>query len=399
MKVLDLFLFSIANLTRNKLRTILTVAGVVVGISAIVFLVSLGFGLQSLVIRKIASMKELTQVQVDPKPPTATITDEKVAKISKMKGVLWVSPSYYLSAQMYLSKQKIDVTLYGLNPKYLEAEDVKADVGKELSGPDAKEIIVSRTALKVFDLAEAKSIVGREANLKIFLKDKSGNINLKVSKKDQNQTVKIVGISKGIKEAAVYMPINNLKNLDIKNYDKMLVKTKNRDVLKNIKKDIAAMGFRATSIKDTIQQVDRIFMAVKVVLGLFGMIALFVASIGIFNTMTISLLERTHEIGIMKAIGATNKDVRRMFLIEAAQIGFWGGFFGLLTGWIMGYGVNYVVNVLAIKFQGQAESIFSTPFWFSAISIFFALMVSFMAGIYPARRAGKLNPLEAIRYE
>lgn len=399
MKFLDLVLFSVANLKRNKLRTVLTVAGVVIGIAAIVFLVSLGFGLQSLVIRKIASMKELTQVQVDPKPPESRLTGDVVDKISKIEGVKWVSPSYYLSAQMFLNKQKIDVTLYGLDPKYLEAEDVKADVGKNLSNEGAKEIIVSRTALKVFDLAEAKSIIGRPATLKIFLKDKSGNINLKVGKRGQIQQVKVAGVSKGIKESAVYIPINNLKPLNIEDYDKLLVKTNNRDVLKDIKKQIAQMGFRATSIKDTITEVNKIFNAVKLVLGLFGMIALFVASIGIFNTMTISLLERTHEIGIMKAIGATNRDVRRMFLFEAAQIGFWGGFFGLITGWIAGYAVNYLVNILAVKFQGSAEAIFSTPFWFSSISIFFALMVSFIAGIYPARRAGKLNPLEAIRYE
>lgn len=399
MKLLDLLLFSIANLKRNKLRTVLTVAGVVIGIAAIVFLVSLGFGLQSLVIQKIASMKELTQIQVEPKPPAAKLTEDKVEKISKIQGVKWVSPSYYLSAQMFLNKQKIDVTLYALNPKYLEAEGVKADVGKGLTNLSAKEIIVSRTALKVFDLTEAKSIVGRKATLKIFLKDKSGNITLKLLKKDQTQQVKIAGISKGVKEAAVYLPINNLKSLNIENYDKLLVKTESRDALKDIKKQIAKMRFRATSIKDTITEVNKIFRAVQIILGLFGMIALFVASIGIFNTMTISLLERTHEIGIMKAIGATNRDVRRMFLFEAAQIGFWGGFFGLVTGWIAGYGVNYLVNILAVEFQGRPEDIFSTPFWFSAVSIFFALMVSFIAGVYPARRAGKLNPLEAIRYE
>jgi len=398
MTFLDLFLFSVANLKRNKMRTLLTVLGVVIGIAAIVFLVSLGFGLQYLVESKVASMKELTQIQVDPKSDAA-ITDKQIKDFKKIKGVKWVSPSYYLSSQMVLDGQKIDLTLYALEPKYIEAEDVKVDKGKNLKNPDVEEIVVSRSALKVFDIAEAKNFIGKQASLKIYLKDKKGNISMKLTKKDQAQEVKIAGVTKNVKEPAAYIPINNLKNLDIKSYDKAIVKTKDREVVKDIKKKISDMGYRVSSIKDTIQAVKSYFNAGQLVLGGFGMVALFVASIGIFNTMTISLLERTHEIGIMKAIGATNKDVKRMFIFEAAQIGFWGGVFGLFGGWLMGLLINTLVNILAKNFGGVAQGIFFTPMWFSSISIVFALLVSLTAGIYPARRAGKLNPLEAIRYE
>jgi len=399
MTLLDLLLFSIASLKRNKMRTLLTVAGVVIGIAAIVFLVSLGFGLQELVIQKIASMKELTQIQVDPRPPAAKLTKKNIVKLGRTEGVKWVSPSYYLSAQMLLGDEQIDVTLYALNPKYMEAEDVKADVGTNLTSPDAKEIIVSRNALKVFDLLEAKSLVGREATLRIYLRDKSGNFSLKINDPNQIQKFKIVGIAKNVKESSVYIPIKSLDALKIKTFDKVMLKTTSREVVKDVKKQVSDMGFKASSIRDTISEIQRYFRAAQIVLGILGMIALLVASIGIFNTMTISLLERTHEIGIMKAIGATNKDVRRMFLFEAAQIGFWGGFWGLAVGWLMGLGINFLANSLASKFQGKAEIIFQTPVWFSAIAIFFALMVSLFAGIYPARRAGKLGPLEAIRYE
>jgi len=399
MTLLDLLLFSIASLKRNKMRTLLTVAGVVIGIAAIVFLVSLGFGLQELVIEKIASMKELTQIQVDPKPPAAKLTKKNIIRLGRIEGVKWVSPSYYLSAQMLLGDEQIDVTLYALNPKYMEAEDVKADVGKNLHSPDAQEIIVSRNALKVFDLLEAKNLVGREATLRIYLRDKNGNFSLKIDDPNQIQKFKIVGIAKNVKESSVYIPVKSLDALKIKTFDKVMLKTTSREVVKDVKKEVSDMGFKASSIRDTISEIQRYFRAAQIVLGILGMIALLVASIGIFNTMTISLLERTHEIGIMKAIGATNKDVRRMFLFEAAQIGFWGGFWGLAVGWLMGLGINFLANSLASKFQGKAEVIFQTPVWFSAIAILFALMVSIFAGVYPARRAGKLGPLEAIRYE
>jgi len=399
MTLIDLFLFSIASLKRNKMRTVLTIAGVVIGIAAIVFLVSLGFGLQELVIEKIASMKELTQVQVDPKPPAAKLTDVTLAKLAKIEGVKWVSPSYYLSAQMLLGDEQIDVTLYALDPTYIEAEDVRADEGKNLKSGDAAEMIVSRSALKVFDLLEAKNLVGREATLKIYLRDKSGNFSLKINDPNQIQKFKIKGIAKNVKEASVYIPIKSLDSLNIKTYDKAMLKTTSREMVRDIKKQVSQMGFKPSSIRDTISEIERYFKAAQIALGILGMVALLVASIGIFNTMTISLLERTHEIGIMKAIGATNKDVRRMFIFEAAQIGFWGGFWGLFSGWLMGLSVNFMANSLASKFQGKAEVIFQTPIWFSAIAIFFALVVSILAGVYPARRAGKLGPLEAIRYE
>jgi len=375
----------------------LTIAGVVVGIAAIVFLVSLGFGLQNLVETQIGSMKELTQVQVDPN--SAKLDDAAVKKLEKIDGVKWVSPAYYLSAQMFIRNRKVDVTMYSLKPKHLEAEGVKADVGKTFSSDTSKEIIVSRAALKVFDLLEAKSILGKKAKVNIFMKDKSGNIALKIKDKNQVQHMKIVGVAKGTKEAAIYTPIKNLDGLDIKHYDKAIIKTKNREAVKSIKEQVTKMGYKATSIKDTISEIQGYFRVAQVILGIFGMIALFVASIGIFNTMTISLLERTHEIGVMKAIGGTNKDIRRVFLFEAAQIGIWGGIFGLTGGWVGGLILNYLVNLLAISFKGQSSSMFLIPWQFGAIAVFFALLVSWLAGLYPARRAGKLNPIEAIRYE
>lgn len=402
MTFIDLLLFSVANLKRNKMRTVLTIAGVVVGIAAIVFLVSLGFGLQMLVKQNIGSMKDLTQVKIEPDPKSADakLDEATIRKFKKIKGVRWVSPSYYLSGQLLVNKQKIDLTIYAVDPKYLNEIDVKADVGKPPSSSNAQEIIVSRSALKVFDLAEAKNIVGKKATIKIFIKDKNGNMSLKITDKNQVQDVNVVGVSKGVKEAAAYIPINNLEKLDIATYDQVLIKsTKPGEGVKDLKTQLVEMGFKVTITEDILSKVDRVFKAVQIVLGAFGMIALFVASIGIFNTMTISLLERTHEIGVMKAIGATNKDVRRMFLIEAAQIGFWGGLFGLACGWIAGQGVNYLVDLLAKKFQGNAADIFYIPWQFGLISILFALIVSLLAGIYPARRAGKLNPLEAIRYE
>lgn len=152
-------------------------------------------------------------------------------------------------------------------------------------------------------------------------------------------------------------------------------------------------------MKDTVDQINQIFIVIQWVLGGFGMIALMVAAIGIFNTLTIALLERTHEIGIMKAIGGRNTDVALVFTAEASMIGFFGGIIGLTGGWVMGVLINLLVNFVATSVGGTANYLFFTPVWFASFVVLFAFTISTIAGIMPAVRAAKLDPLEALRYE
>ena len=162
------------------------------------------------------------------------------------------------------------------------------------------------------------------------------------------------------------------------------------------------MGFSTSVIKNQLGAINLAFAIINGLLGAFGMVALFVAAIGIFNTMTISLLERTHEIGIMKAIGGRDKDCSRIFTAEAATIGLMGGAFGMTCGWGIGRLLEVIINFLASK-AGPADQVpghlFYTPPIFTIGVVVFAFLVSTFAGIWPARRASKLNPLEALRYE
>ncbi len=166
-----------------------------------------------------------------------------------------------------------------------------------------------------------------------------------------------------------------------------------------VRKAVESMGFPTTSINDTVDQINQVFVIVQFVLGGFGFVALMVAAIGIFNTLTIALLERTHEIGIMKAIGGRNTDVAFVFTAEASMIGLFGGLFGVSVGWLLGKIINLLINFVATSVGGTSNSLFSTPWWFALFVVLFAFLVSTIAGILPARRAAKLDPLEALRYE
>jgi putative ABC transport system permease protein len=168
-----------------------------------------------------------------------------------------------------------------------------------------------------------------------------------------------------------------------------------QDVEERVKK----LGFQAFSLNDALQGAKRAFIILDIVLSLIGSIALAVSSLGIVNTMVMSILERTREIGIMKAIGGSDGDIRRIFLIEASAIGLLGGVAGVALGWLVGRIINFGANVYIQQQGGTAGNLFSLPLWLIGGAIGFSIAVSLVAGSYPAARAAKLNPIEALRHD
>jgi putative ABC transport system permease protein len=158
-------------------------------------------------------------------------------------------------------------------------------------------------------------------------------------------------------------------------------------------------GFMVSALSDLIEQANQVFNIMQIVLASFGIVALIVSAIGMFNTMTIALLERTQEIGIMKALGATSLDIWNMFLAESIIIGFFGGLGGIIMGMLGGEAFNYGVNILAGALGGEKIDMFYTPLWFIALIITFSTFVGFATGVYPAKRAAKINALVALRYK
>lgn len=395
MKIIDILRLAFGNLSRNMLRTVLTISGVVVGIGTIVFLVSLGFGLQNLAVSKVANLDALTLLTVSSGQKEGVVLNkDAVEKFKNIPGVTTVSPLLSYPAQVIVPGASGDTIAYGVSPEYFALEDIKADYGsKTFSGNDANEAIVSIGSLKAINMTDPSTTIGKELDFKI-VKVAEGD------KKEENVVkLKIVGITKDEATKYAYMPINIINKFDGKVYNSVKLKTDKREEMAEVRKTVESMGYPTTSVKDTVDQINSIFVIIQGVLGGFGMIALMVAAIGIFNTLTIALLERTHEIGIMKAIGGRNTDVALVFTTEASMIGLFGGLIGLGTGWILGILINLLVNFVATSVGGTANALFFTPLWFGSFVVLFAFSISTIAGILPAIRAAKLDPLEALRYE
>lgn len=391
MKLIDIIAISWQNLTANKMRSFLTIMGIGVGIGTIIFLVSLGYGLQELSIKKITSISSLTALDVTPAQGSVELNKKTLDDFAINQNVESVSPLLSLTGQVDFSQRKADIVGYAVKKDYFTLQGLKVGSGKSFETDN--QVVISTGVAKALDVPSV-DLLDHEIDFTGFFQSSSGSGS---DRKEHKYTVS--GVIEDEASAFVYVPLVDEFITDATTFNSTKVKVNDQVNLAEVRSSIESKGFKVTSIADTINQVYQVFSIVQIVLASFGIIALFVASIGMFNTMTIALLERTRDIGIMKSIGVQNGTVRKMFLIESLLISFFGGISGTALGILIGYLINTVINAMAVSFGGSAEKLFSTPVPIVLLIVGFSIIVGIATGIYPAKRAAKLNPLDALRYE
>lgn len=210
---------------------------------------------------------------------------------------------------------------------------------------------------------------------------------------------KVVGVIDDAEKQYFYIPFSDMEKLGVSNYSQLKVVLANKDAIKSTRKSVETMGFNTSSAIDTVAQIESFFASLRVILGLIGLIALAVASLGMFNTLTVSLLERTREIGGMKTIGMVSDEIQDLFLAEAMIMGFSGGLGGLLFGYAAGKVSSFIISVFAIsKGIGYLELTY-IPTYLVVFILMCSFVVGLFTGLYPAYRARKISALNALRYE
>ena len=258
----------------------------------------------------------------------------------------------------------------------------------------AKEALVSQAMLKAWGKKE-EEVVGKNLDIEFIITNSLlPDISSRVL--SEKTEYKIVGVFGEKLKPVVYVPLGDIQSLGVKRFSSLKVLVDKESRLPEVRTLIQSMGLVTRSLSDTPSQINRLFRVIRFLLGSFGAIALIVALFGMFNTMTVSLLERMREIGIMKSLGTTNLDVQRLFLAEAGLMSLVGGICGVIFGGLIGE----VINIFVFNFANKnVNQLFLLPLPFAVFIILLTLFIGLATGFYPSRRAKSISALNAIRYE
>ncbi len=396
MRAQDIFNLSIRAFRTRPTRTGLTILGMGVGFAAVVVLVGFGYGLQQIMLERIIFGEALLSLNVtNPASKIVTLTQEKINEISKIENVERVSPLAAFPSLISFQNISTNITLNGVNEDYFSLAGIKILNGEFFKKGEKDKVVVSTTVLKLFN-KQAEEILNQPVKFKVLL-TKPG------TEEKEEIALPYTYFVKGVIEnplPIVFIPLSELTSqFSFPYYESARVKVAQNKFLSEIQTKIIEMGFNVTALSKTVEQANKVFRAIQFTLGLFGAIALIVSAIGMFNTMTVTLLERTNEIGIMRTIGASSKDIMMMFLGESTLMGFCGGVVGIIMGVSVGKLINFLLNLVAVRMGGVAIKLVIFPIPFLLFIILFSFVMGFLTGLFPARRAASLNPLEAIRYK
>ena len=402
MQVADLARLSTRMFKTNPLRTWLTILGMGVGTGAVVVLVGLGFGLQQIILEQIVFGDSLLSLGVSATgAKNLAITDEVIQKFEEDENIEDAAPLARFPALITYKGLTGNIFIQGAEPAYLRYAGITASFGDVFGEDDlmnGHEVMLSPAVLKLFGIEDPESFIGQEVTFRLLVPD-TENPDL-ITEINIEKKFRVKGITKEEGVLNVLMMLPELKNyVGIEEYDRAQVKVTTNEFLAVTEEMLIKEGYRVTALSKTVEQASKIFQGIQVVLATFGGIALLVSAIGMFNTMTVTLLERTKEIGIMRTIGASPSDIKSLFVSESIVVGFLGGVSGIVMGVALGFTVNILLNIAASQFGGKAVELFSFPLWFLSFIAIFSGSVGYLTGIFPARRASLLNPLDAIRYE
>lgn len=404
MRVQDLAQLSTRMFKTNPMRTWLTILGMGVGTGAVVVLVGLGFGLQQIILEQIVFGDSLLSLGVSATGAQGlTLTPETVAQFEQNEAVVDAAPLARFPALVTYKGLTGNVFIQGAEPAYLRYAGITPSAGDtflEEDIADTNSVMLSPAVLKLFGIAddEVEGFIGERVSFRLLVPADDGTDDVNEIIIEKEYIVRGITKEEGVLNALMMLP--ELRNyVGIEEYERVQVNVVDNENLPLVEESLVEQGYRVTALSKTVEQASQIFKGIQATLAVFGGIALIVSAIGMFNTMTVTLLERTKEIGIMRTIGASPNDVKYLFVSESIVVGFLGGISGILMGVALGVTVNLFLNFVAGQYGGQAVTLFSFPLDFLTFIALFSAGVGYLTGIFPARRASSLNPLDAIRYE
>ncbi|MEK7626293.1 MAG: ABC transporter permease [Patescibacteria group bacterium] len=381
------------NLVSKKLRTFLTVFGIIIGIGAIFFLLSFGLGLRELVTKQVIGDKSIKSIDVS--TPNSRVLNLDAPLINKLTGlphVEKVGKAFSFPGSVSYNKSDTDAVVYGVDKNYEDLSSLNLSTGRLITNTDTFSIVVNSSLLRTVGITDNKSALNKKLDIKIPLSAKDPSL------KEINQQFTIVGVIDSGSGGEIFMPAGVIEGAGVKYYSQVKIVADDTSSVVNLRKQIESLGYQTSSPIDTLAQINQIFKFFTIVLAGFGAIGMIVSVLGMFNTLTISLLERTKEIGLMMALGGRNNDMSKLFIFEAILLSIVGAVIGIIFAMLSGEIVNFAMNTSA-RTRGVTQNfdLFSTPLWLMGAMILFMVVVGILVAFFPSRRAAKINPIDALR--
>lgn len=471
MNMQDMTIMGFSNLWRTRLRSTLTVLGVVIGIGALTSMVSFGTGMQKNLTDAFTKNDLFTSMNVTPKDfhvdemmsgdlssigdmmdeKPKPLTDSILEAIREMDGVQLAFPDESFAGKLKFNDEEISKNMQpipaaasGFYPYndllagefypndssqnvVIKWETLK-DLGLIVEYPELDYTLSRQDSMKGTRIISPDSIVGRKITLVTAeLNIPSNPLGILMGQdfkpfEESSRDYTICGIIKPKDEftfdrsrsALVIPPVtaSKIPRLSFSSvwdilgegkeegtYSSIYVRVSEMEDLTPVRENIEAMGVGVFALADELQEIKKAFLIMDSLLGAIGTIALIIAALGIINTMLMSILERTREIGVMKAVGGSENEIKFIFFVEAACIGLIGAVFGLILGWLVTRIANQVMNTMVLPDNQGPIDLFYFPVWLILGAIGFSVIVSLAAGLYPAIRAARIDPVRALRHD
>ncbi|MBD3337166.1 MAG: FtsX-like permease family protein [Candidatus Eisenbacteria bacterium] len=451
-----------ANLWRMKLRSALTIFGVVIGIGAMAAMLSFAFGIQKNVAERFRALDLFHTLQVMPPPAdtrpasaavdstaadsTAILNDEMLARIESIDGVVLVYPQESFDAQLEWRDRSRFITAQALPAAFAEKHGAGGLLtGRFYNADTLRETVLSRRLVQKLE-ADPDSILGDTLRLQVTGKRDLARRFAGVMLKQYNVSNEIIasilkladwllgglgqtevslevvgvaeleggwglrfhdllvpsGIAAGLDHISFSNPVELMSRLssgDTGGYPLAIVTLQENVDHQLVRDAIEDLGLRTISFVDRFEEMRQEFVVFDLMMSVLGLIALAVAALGISNTMIMSIMERTREIGILRSLGAADGQIRGLFLLESALIGFLGGVGGVVLGWVVSRIGSFVI-IQIMKSEGVPQvDLFHLPILVALGAIAFGMLVSLAAGLYPAARAVRIDPVRALRHD
>lgn len=414
----DIISLSYRNIMYKKARTLITVGAVGIGIGFVIFLTSIGYGLHNLIVSRIASVEDTRQIEITiPASSNFVMTDVSVDKISQVDKVQTVLPLISIASQVSYEDSLSDVVAYGVLPDYNKNSSIHLKSGRFFgsttdSEDNISEVVLNEEFINMISVSP-EEVMGKNVKITYIPLGKAQEGFSKSQTelpKDTHQfdtktgvprVHTVVGIVADENPPVIYVPAKNIQKIGVDTYSQAIAILENSDknTSTEVRQTIEAMGYETRSTFDTISQIDRVFHYVNSGLFTVGLVALSVAVLGMINTLTVSLLERTHEVGLMKAIGMLSEEIRFLFISEAMLMSILGGLFGIIIGFIEGKALSVLLSAISISRGERALDVTTMPWYLLVVVILVSAFIGYITGLYPSRRAVKISALDALRYE